>query len=162
MSTEATIRFARRDDLQTLVQFNRAMARETESKELIPEVVSAGVSALLDRPELGFYVVAQQNDEIVGCLMVTTEWSDWRNGSFWWIQSVYVLPRARRQGVYRRLYEFVKAEAGKKKDVCGFRLYVERENVAAQKTYASLGMVETEYKLYEELKQNMKFFEKAA
>ncbi|HKA39395.1 MAG TPA: GNAT family N-acetyltransferase, partial [Burkholderiales bacterium] len=115
-----------------------------------------------DRPELGFYVVAQRNGDIVGSLMVTTEWSDWRNGSFWWIQSVYVLPQARRQGIYRRLHEFVKAEAGRKGDVCGFRLYVERGNVPAQNTYASLGMVETEYKLYEELKRNTKFFEKAA
>src|SRR5262245_35758231 len=135
MSPEITIRFARSEDVESLVTFNRAMARETESKELLVEVVSAGVAALLEKPALGFYLVAERRGEVVGSLMVTTEWSDWRNGTFWWIQSVYVLPRARRQGIYRRLYEFVKAEAAKQEGVCGFRLYVERENIPAQNTY---------------------------
>ena len=138
------------------------MARETESKELVVEVVSAGVSALLARPELGFYLVAEQHGEVVGSLMVTTEWSDWRNRTFWWIQSVYVLPGARRQGIYRRLYEFVKLEAEKQQGVCGFRLYVERENIPAQKTYRSLGMTETRYKVYEELKPSSGASEKVA
>ena len=162
MSREIMIRFAGAEDLAALVVFNRAMARETESKELVVEVVSAGVSALLEKPELGFYLVAEQQGEVVGSLMVTTEWSDWRNGTFWWIQSVYVLPKARRQGIYRRLYEFVKMEAEKQENVCGFRLYVERENIPAQMTYSSLGMIETRYKVYEELRQNKKFFESAA
>ena len=161
MSREIMIRFAGAEDLEALVAFNRAMARETESKELAVEVVSAGVSALLEKPELGFYLVAERQGEVLGSLMVTTEWSDWRNGTFWWIQSVYVLPAARRQGIYRRLYEFVKAEAEKQTGVCGFRLYVERENIRAQETYRSLGMTETGYKVYEELK-NRKFFESAA
>ena len=160
--TDIMIRFAGTNDLETLVAFNRAMARETESKELLMDVVRAGVSALLEKPERGFYLVAEQHGEVAGSLMVTTEWSDWRNGTFWWIQSVYVLPGARRQGIYRRLYEFVKAEAARREDVCGFRLYVERENIPAQSTYRSLGMIETDYKLFEELKQNRKFFEKTA
>ena len=99
MSREIMIRFAGAEDLEALVAFNRAMARETESKELAVEVVSAGVNALLEKPELGFYLVAERQGEVIGSLMVTTEWSDWRNGTFWWIQSVYVLPAARRQGI---------------------------------------------------------------
>src|SRR5215510_8000143 len=162
MSSETSIRFAGKEDLATLVKFNRAMARETESKELIEDIVTAGVSALLEKPALGFYIVAERLGEVAGSLMVTTEWSDWRNGTFWWIQSVYVIPQARRQGIYRRLYEFIKVEAEKREDVCGFRLYVERENIPAQKTYGSLGMVETDYRLYVELKHDRKFFGKAA
>ncbi len=152
MGTDVMIRFAREDDQPILVQFNRAMARETESKELVTDIVSAGVDALLKNPELGFYVLAELKSRVVGSLMVTTEWSDWRNGSFWWIQSVYVLPEVRRQGIYRRLYEFVKVESEKNENVCGYRLYVEKDNLAAQRTYTSLGMAETNYKLYEELK----------
>ena len=156
------VRFARQDDAETIVRFNSAMARETESKELIASVITEGVNALLAKPELGFYLIAEQNGTVAGSLMVTTEWSDWRNGSFWWIQSVYVLPANRKQGVYRRLYEFVKSEAGRNKSVCGFRLYVEKDNMTAQKAYASLGMKETEYKLFEELKMSTRFFEGAA
>ena len=162
MSSKIMIRLAGTDDFETLVKFNRAMARETESRELLLGVVSAGVSALLEKPELGFYIVAERDGEVVGSLMVTTEWSDWRNGTFWWIQSVYVLPKARRQGIYRRLYEFVKIEAERQESVCGFRLYVERDNVPAQRTYCSLGMIETHYKVYEELRQNSKFFDNTA
>ena len=138
------------------------MAKETESKELIAGVITAGVKALLAKPELGFYLMAEQHGTVAGSLMVTTEWSDWRNGSFWWIQSVYVLPANRKQGVYRRLYEFVKSEAEQNKRVCGFRLYVEKGNITAQKAYAALGMHETDYKFFEELKNSTKFFEGAA
>ena len=113
MPSVPTVRLARKEDLGTLIQFNQAMALETESKNLILEIVSTGVSQLLEDPGLGFYVVAQQDKKIVGSLMVTAEWSDWRNGMFWWIQSVYVLPEARKQGIYRQLYEFVKIEAQK-------------------------------------------------
>src|SRR5688572_3155055 len=151
MPPSVFVRFARQDDSDTIVRFNSAMAKETESKELIADVITEGVKALLAKPELGFYLIAEQNGTVVGSLMVTTEWSDWRNGSFWWIQSVYVLPANRKQGVYRKLYEFVKSEAGQNRRVCGFRLYVEKDNITAQKAYASLGMHETEYKLFEEL-----------
>jgi ribosomal protein S18 acetylase RimI-like enzyme len=89
--------------------------------------------------------------------MVTTEWSDWRNGMFWWIQSVYVRPEYRRQGLYRELYARVKELAEQEPAVCGFRLYVENENVNAQKTYKALGMSETGYKLFEELKDSLEY-----
>ena len=81
--------------------------------------------------------------------MITMEWSDWRDGTFWWIQSVYVEPSCRRSGVFRRLYAFVKSRAESEPDVCGLRLYVEHENITAQKTYQSLGMQITPYKIYE-------------
>ena len=151
MSDEITIRFANPEDVSVLVSFNQAMARETEDKELAVDIVSAGVQGLLDKPTLGFYVVAESGNAVVGSLMVTMEWSDWRNGLFWWIQSVYIRPDHRRKGIYRRLYAFVKDRAHKDSGVCGFRLYVEKDNEVAQRTYAALGMEETHYKIYEEL-----------
>lgn len=152
MATEFNIRAARPDDASVLVEFNRAIARETENRELPLEVVSNGVEALLDDANKGFYVIAENDGVIAGTLMVTNEWSDWRNGMFWWIQSVYVKAEFRRRGVYRLLYNYVREQADSSPGVCGFRLYVERDNVAAQKTYESLGMHETVYKMYEEAK----------
>src|ERR1044072_6400724 len=153
---EWNIRLATERDVSSLVEFNRAMARETEAKELDVEVLTAGVEGVLRNLRLGFYVVAEQKESeqestVAASLMVTFEWSDWRNGVFWWIQSVYVKPEFRRQGVYRRLYEFVKALAAAERDVRGFRLYVEKENHTAQQTYERLGMTETYYKMFEEL-----------
>ena len=154
---EISLRPADERDVESLVEFNRAMARETESKELDAAVLRAGVENLLREPRYGFYVVAEGvgpedgRAEVVGSLMVTYEWSDWRNGLFWWVQSVYVRPQFRRRGIYRMLYEFVKARAAREESVRGFRLYVERENAVAQRTYARLGMTETHYKLFEEL-----------
>ena len=161
MSDEVAVRLAVRQDADNLVHFNRAMARETENKELLEEVIATGVRGLLDNTILGFYVVAELGSEMVGSLMVTTEWSDWRNGTFWWIQSVYILPAHRRKGIYRQLYEFVKDRANKDRKVCGFRLYVEKDNLSAQRTYEALCMKETNYKMYEELKGTVEFFEKA-
>ncbi|NEQ95228.1 MAG: GNAT family N-acetyltransferase [Cyanothece sp. SIO2G6] len=152
ISDEITIRLAEPGDAEPLVRFNQAMALETEGKELVEAVIAAGVLGLLENPTLGFYVVAECGGEVVAALMVTMEWSDWRNGLFWWIQSVYVLPTHRRKGIYRRLYEFVKACAEENPQICGFRLYVEKDNVTAQRTYDALGMVETHYRMYEELK----------
>lgn len=138
-------------DSQSLADFNSAMALETESVQLIETVILQGVKSLIANPHYGFYLVAEAQDEIVASLMVTTEWSDWRNGVFWWVQSVYVKPRWRRQGLYTRLYEKVKTLASETDDICGFRLYVEHDNTIAQKTYSRLGMKETSYKLFEEL-----------
>jgi ribosomal protein S18 acetylase RimI-like enzyme len=144
-------------DVPLLVVFNCAMALETEGKELLPEVIGAGVRALLANPAAGFYVVAESDGRVVGALLITKEWSDWRNGTFWWIQSVYVRPELRRQGVYKTLYRHVQEMAAKDPGVCGFRLYVERENARAQSTYASLGMKETHYRVFEELKPGIRF-----
>lgn len=151
------IRLATSADATVLVEFNAAMALETEGKNLLPEVIGAGVRGLLDNPVAGFYVLAE-TERVVAALMITKEWSDWRNGSFWWIQSVYVRPEARRQGVYRRLYRHVQEMAAKDPQVCGFRLYVERENSAAQAAYAALGMKETRYLVFEELKPGVRFY----
>ena len=144
-------RFAVADDAATLAGFNQAMALETEAKVLADEAVLPGVEAVLRDAGHGFYVVADTGREVVGSLLVTYEWSDWRNGRIWWIQSVYVRSEHRRRGVYRALHEFVRARARSTGGVVGLRLYVERDNAAAQRTYAALGMHETPYLVYEEM-----------
>ncbi len=151
------IRRAVPSDREALAEFNTNMARESEGIELIPAVISAGVDAMINNPQMGFYLVVEDGGAIQASLMVTTEWSDWRNGLFWWIQSVYVTTAYRRQGLYRKLYQRVKSLAEAEKHVCGFRLYVEHENQVAQKTYRSLGMIETGYKMYEELKPDTEY-----
>ncbi len=144
------VRSAQIADLESLMAFNAAMAMETEQKTLDPKVLRSGISRLLLDPALGRYILAMQGTTIAGALMLTTEWSDWRNGLFWWIQSVYVIPEMRRHGVYRAMHEHVRRSARKTPDVCGIRLYVERENHTAQQTYLASGMHETLYRLYEE------------
>lgn len=142
------IRIASRDDIAHIAQWNTAMAWETEQKALSPVVIGRGVTAVFDEPRRGFYLVAERAGEPVGCLLVTYEWSDWRAGDFWWIQSVYVVESARREGVFRRLYEDAKQRAGQAGAV-GLRLYVETENERAQRTYAGLGMERCHYFMYE-------------
>lgn len=151
------VRDATAADADTLADFNARMAWETEGKRLLPHVVGAGVRRLLGEPGLGYYLVAEADGESVASLLVTTEWSDWRNGRFWWIQSVYVVPAWRRRGVFRALYDAVKERSEAQGDVCGFRLYVERDNARAQATYRSLGMEETDYRIMEELKPGVVF-----
>ena len=119
---EIHIRKATPDDARQIADFNREMAFETEGARLGPETTLAGVRRMIQDRNLGFYLVAESGREIVASLMITTEWSDWRNGVFWWIQSVYVMPRWRRKGIYRRLYEKVKELAEANRDVCGYRL----------------------------------------
>jgi GNAT superfamily N-acetyltransferase len=146
-----SIRPAQRDDIATLVRFNVAMAQESEDKPLDAVTLETGIAALFDQPAEGRYLMACDDDgTALGALLVTYEWSDWRNGRFWWIQSVYVVPDARRRGVYRALHEHVRAAARSDPDVCGLRLYVERDNDTAQRTYRTMGMIETAYRLYEE------------
>lgn len=145
------IRLAEKEDAAALVEFNQAMALETEGKSLDTQILQSGVSAVFENEEKGFYVVAEENLQIVGGLMITFEWSDWRNGWFWWIQSVYILPEYRGRGIYRLLYEFVKTRARKTENVCGFRLYVEKENESAQRVYEKLGMEKSYYLMYEEM-----------
>jgi GNAT superfamily N-acetyltransferase len=145
-----TVRPASRADLELLVDFNAAMAQETEGKRLDPARLRPGVAAVLADPQRGRYRVADLDGRVVGALLVTLEWSDWRNGWFWWIQSVYVLPEARGRGVYRALHASVLAEARADRDVCGVRLYVDQDNRAAQATYAAVGMRRTHYLFYEE------------
>ena len=144
------IRKADRKDAAIIAKYNIAMAMETENKMLEPEIVQAGVLGLFDQPQAGFYVVAEVDHEIAGCLLITTEWSDWRNGTFWWVQSVYVAPNFRRQGLYSTLYLSIKEMAKEEQNICGFRLYVDKDNVAAKKTYEKLGMEPMHYLMYEE------------
>lgn len=144
------IRLAKANDTNALVDFNRAMALETEGKELDAEILRRGVAGVFNAKEKGFYVVAEEAGTIVGGLMITFEWSDWRAKWFWWIQSVYIVPERRGERIYRSLYDFVKAKARESQDVCGFRLYVERENANAQKVYKRLGMKSSDYLMYEE------------
>ncbi|MCP4376246.1 MAG: GNAT family N-acetyltransferase [bacterium] len=154
MPHEVIVRPANAGDSDVIVAFNCAMALETEDKVLDGETASRGVAGLLANRSLGFYVVAEIDSEVVGSLMITTEWSDWRSGIFWWVQSVYVRPDSRRQGVYRSLYKFVRDLSDKDSNVCGFRLYVERENSTAQQTYRSLGMDEVNYLIFEDIKDS--------
>lgn len=155
---ELVIRKAQPRDADAIAAFNSAMALETEGRALLGERIGAGVRRLLADASLGFYAVAEHEGEVVGCLMVTNEWSDWRDGLFWWIQSVYVAPPWRRRGVYRRLYQFVRELAAADPGICGFRLYVEKENAAAQRTYEALGMTRTDYLVYEELRPGVRYF----
>ncbi len=144
------IRKAQMHDQQALVQFNQAMALETENKHLDEDILSRGVAGLLSHEERGFYLVATDDAEnIIGSLMVTFEWSDWRNGTFWWIQSVYITPENRRKGVYSALYHRVQKMAQHEENVCGYRLYVENDNIAAQQTYKKLGMAPSHYLMFE-------------
>ncbi|HEX3100164.1 MAG TPA: GNAT family N-acetyltransferase [Pyrinomonadaceae bacterium] len=144
------IRIAIAEDADSLVEFNQAMALETEGKRLDAVTLRSGVTAVFGDEKKGFYVVAESDSRIVGGLMVTYEWSDWRNAWFWWIQSVYILPEARGQRVYSKLYDFVKAKAAAQGNVCGFRLYVENDNFHAQKVYDTVGMHASHYLMYEE------------
>jgi GNAT superfamily N-acetyltransferase len=157
MST-TRIRAAEPGDRDLLAQWACAMALETEHRQLDPDTVRAGVAAGLADPARARYFVAMRDDVVagaetigtaVGTLMVTHEWSDWRNGDWWWIQSVYVAPSHRRQGVFAALYAHLRERALATPGVIGLRLYVERDNAAAQSTYAALGMQDAGYRIFE-------------
>ena len=145
------VRLAEMQDAVTIADFNCRLAAETESKTLDPTTVQRGVTALLQAPGRGRYFVAEVDGQIVGQLMHTFEWSDWRNGDIWWIQSVYVHADYRRQGVFRALARHLELLARDAVDVVGIRLYVERENARAQQTYSSLGFDQPGYLVMERL-----------
>tara|TARA_B100000029_G_scaffold215934_2_gene213754 strand:- start:22232 stop:22684 length:453 start_codon:yes stop_codon:yes gene_type:complete len=140
---------AQQSDIKEIIQFNINMAMETENKKLNKETVTKGVQEVFNTPSLGYYIIVKDSSGILGCLMITYEWSDWRNGLFWWIQSVYVKKEYRRKGVYKKMYKFIHERAIADKKCTGIRLYVENNNSIAQKVYNSLGMTETYYKLFE-------------
>ncbi|KAA3607100.1 MAG: GNAT family N-acetyltransferase [Planctomycetota bacterium] len=144
------VRPAQVSDLADLVRFQCAMAEETEGRSLDPEVARKGVAAVFEDPAKGQYFVVEENGRVLASLMVTREWSDWRNAWFWWIQSVYVQPQARRRGCYRRLHQEVRRQARQDPQVCGIRLYVDRQNQSAQEVYRKAGMDACDYRLYEE------------
>lgn len=145
-----TVRQAVPEDVNHIAEFNQAMALETEEKSLSNDTIQAGVKRMLMDQRLGFYLVAVDDTGPVACLGVTTEWSDWRSGFFWWIQSVYVVPEHRESGVFSLLYARVKSLAREHQDVCGVRLYVDKDNRRARRTYLRLGMKLTAYDLLEE------------
>lgn len=146
-------REAVRDDAESIISFQVAMASETESIELDRETCGRGVAAVFDNPSLGRYFIAEEDGRVVGSLLITYEWSDWRAGMVWWIQSVYVVPELRRQGVYRGLYEHVKTIAESDESIRGIRLYVDRRNTRAQTVYETLGMNGEHYLVYEWMKE---------
>ena len=148
---EWNIRQGRLDDIDCLVAFSQAMALETEGRRLEGDRLHRGTRALLNSTIHGFFLVAEQSQtsQVVGQLMITYEWSDWRNASFWWIQSVYVDPAWRRQGVFRRMHANVIERAKADSGVCGVRLYVESENRLAQDVYRRVGLTPSSYSVFE-------------
>jgi len=150
MQRDVQVRAAQPQDVEVIAELNMAMAWETEQTQLCKDTLTRGVQAVLDNPEHGFYLVAETAGQVVGCLLVTFEWSDWRCGRFWWIQSLYIRAPFRRAGVFRQLHEFVKAEALHRPEVCGIRLYVEHSNHVAQQVYERIGMRPLPYRMYEQ------------
>jgi len=147
--TAITIRQATLEDTEFLVAGNAAMALETEARTLDTHLLRAGVCAVFDDPTRGFYLIAELAGRPAGQMMITYEWSDWRNATFWWIQSVYTLPESRRRGVFQSLYGYIDAQARQRGDVCGLRLYVESHNYRAQAIYQRCGMHEAVYRMFE-------------
>lgn len=140
------------EDAPVIVDFQLAMARETEDIELDQDTCRRGVQSVFDRPELGKYYLAERDGGVVASMLITYEWSDWRNGMVWWIQSVYVAPEARQQGVYSGLYSHVKSRAEADGNVRGIRLYVDLRNTRAQDVYTRLGMNGEHYRVFEWMK----------
>ncbi|MFW2490729.1 GNAT family N-acetyltransferase [Clostridium chromiireducens] len=147
--TFGKIRKAEIRDLETVVKFNYNLAKETEDKELDLEILSKGVKSILTDSSKGQYYVYEVDNKVVGQIMYTYEWSDWRNGTFLWVQSVYVDADYRKKGIYKKLYHNIKNICDNDENIAGIRLYVEKENVNAKSTYKSLGMCECNYHMYE-------------
>jgi len=138
-------------DVEVIADFNTRLAHETEELSLDPAMVRAGVEALLRDAAKGTYFVAELGDDVVGQVLITYEWSDWRNANFWWLQSVYVEKSARGKGIFKALYTYVVTEAKIAGNVCGMRLYVEGHNAGAQKAYEWLGLKKSNYQIYERM-----------
>lgn len=150
--TDTRYRDAIRSDAPAIIGFQLAMARETEELELDRGILTRGVQAVFDDPSLGRYFVAERDGEIAGSLMITYEWSDWRSGMVWWIQSVFVAPQHRRRGIYAGLYAHVRSLVEADPAIRGIRLYVDRRNAGAQAVYARLGMDGGHYQVFEWMK----------
>jgi GNAT superfamily N-acetyltransferase len=143
------IRQATLSDAPLLAQYNLQLALETEDLRLDPATVNQGVRAVLQDPAKGIYYVVEAEGAVVGQLMITYEWSDWRNGQIWWIQSVYVLPDFRGRGVFTALFRHIESLARSQKEVCSLRLYMHADNAAARRAYERLGMKATAYQVFE-------------
>ena len=147
------VREATKADIEMLIDFQLLMARETEEVILNITTVTNGVSAVLADPKKGHYYVTEMDGKVVASLLTTFEWSDWRNGTILWIQSVYVLPEFRRKGIYRNMYSFLKERVLNDESLKGIRLYADKSNYSAQKTYETLGMSSDHYITFEWLKE---------
>jgi GNAT superfamily N-acetyltransferase len=145
------IRKAVPDDAGKIISFQLAMASETEDLSLDNSIVTRGVKAVFEAPGRGMYYVAVDNGAVIASLLITYEWSDWRNTDVWWFQSVYVIPSYRRKGIFRIMYSHIKQEA-EEKNIAGLRLYVESNNEPARKTYEAMGMSSQHYTMYEWLR----------
>ncbi len=143
-----SIRKAKPEDATVIIDSQKKMARETEEMKLDNQIVTKGVQAVFEDPSRGQYYVAESNGIVISSLLITFEWSDWRNCNVWWFQSVYVTPGYRRQGVFRMMYTHIKKLA-EEHYIAGLRLYVETKNTKAQKTYEALGMSSEHYAFYE-------------
>jgi GNAT superfamily N-acetyltransferase len=147
-----TIRKASPEDAGTIIDFQQKMAWETEMMSLATDIVTKGVNAVFSNSVLGQYWVADDDGQVVASLLITYEWSDWRNANVWWFQSVYVLPSHRRSGIFRSMYTHIRDE-GERAGVAGLRLYVETNNTRAHKTYEALGMKREHYAMYEWMRE---------
>lgn len=147
-----TIVNATENDREILARFQEEMALESENLKLDPVELRKGVKAIFDDSAKGFYLLAKEDDNPVGCLLVTSEWSEWRNKTVYWIQSVYVVPEARCEGVFRKMYEEVKKRVSENENLGGIRLYVDKSNVRAQEVYRKIGMNDQHYLYFEWMK----------
>lgn len=145
------IRKAVKGDIEKIISFQLAMASETEDLSLDPKIVTRGVNGVFETPGRGQYYIAEDNGAVIASLLITYEWSDWRNTDVWWFQSVYVIPSYRRSGIFRTMYSYVKQEA-ERQNIAGLRLYVESNNDPARKTYEAMGMSSQHYTMYEWLR----------
>lgn len=143
------IRKALNKDIDVIARYNYNLAYETENKILDMNILTKGAEAIIKDENKGIYHVCEINGEVVGQIMYTFEWSDWRNGTFLWIQSAYVNKEFRGMGVFKALYKFIRDIADNDNNICGIRLYVEKENTIAKKTYKNIGMKECNYYIYE-------------
>jgi GNAT superfamily N-acetyltransferase len=151
---ETIVRKAIITDKAIIVNFQLLMAKETENIELDSEVLEKGVQTVFDNPALGQYFVTENNGVVIACLMTTFEWSDWRNSTVWWLQSVYVLPEYRRKGIFKKMYAFISGLISKKDEVAGIRLYMVTSNLRAAQVYENVGMDGGRYKMYEWMKDH--------
>jgi len=145
------IRRAHRSEAEKIAQYQVLMAKESEGMKLDYETVLRGANAVFDDSQKGFYLAAEYEGVIVGSLLITLEWSDWRAQTLYWIQSLYVEPAFRRKGVFRSMYKFLKDEIAELGDIAGIRLYVDLGNTGAIRTYEALGMNGEHYQLFEDV-----------
>lgn len=147
------IRTANRDDASKILEFQLNLANETENVALDKLVTTKGIKAVFDDPGKGVYYVAVYNNEVIGCFLITFEWSEWRNGVVWWLQSVYVDASHRRNGVFKKMYNYIIQTVSQDSSILGLRLYVDKSNLRAQKVYGNLGMNGDHYTVYETMKE---------